>query len=62
MADGEEVDTKEVKANAEGKWLYSFDELPKYKNVEGKAQEIVYTISEIAPEGYAPSYDIQGNV
>ncbi len=62
MADGEEVDTQEVTENKEGKWLYSFDKLPKYKNVEGKAQEIVYTISEEAPEGYAPTYDMSGNV
>ncbi len=62
MADGEEVDTQVVTENKDGKWLYSFDELPKYKNVEGKAKDIVYTISEETPEGYAPSYDIQGNV
>lgn len=48
FANGEKVDTVKVKSNKEGNWTYSFKNLPKYK----EGQEIVYTISEEAVDGY----------
>ncbi|RRQ91184.1 hypothetical protein CUR52_15975 [Enterococcus faecalis] len=40
LADGEQVDSKEVTANED--WMYAFTNLPKFK--DGK--EIVYTVTE----------------
>ena len=40
LADGEQVDSKEVTANED--WTYAFTNLPKFK--DGK--EIVYTVTE----------------
>jgi len=49
LADGEEVEGKTLTVTGEGnEWSYEFKELPKYK--EGKA--IVYTVEEVAVEGY----------
>ena len=46
-----------VETSAEGRWKYSFPNLPKYKVTEGtegeERQEIVYTVEETeVPEGY----------
>jgi len=51
LADGEKVDSQEVKAGADGNWSWSFENLYKYENGE----EIVYTITEDAVEGYTAS-------
>ena len=47
-ADGREVSSKEVRADADGQWTYSFSDLPKYSN----GNEIVYTVSEDTVAGY----------
>ena len=46
FADGEEIDSKTVKADDSGKWAWSFTNLPKNKNVDGTVSEIKYTITE----------------
>ncbi len=60
-ADGELKDTKTV-TEADG-WKWAFTDLPKNKNVNGEVTEIVYTIEEVAVDGYKTvmkdgSYDI----
>ena len=47
-ADDVEIASKIVKEGANGDWTWSFENLPKYKN----GQEIRYTITEDAVEGY----------
>ena len=42
FANGEKIDSKAVKADAEGNWKYSFKNLPKYAN----GQLISYTVTE----------------
>ena len=57
LADGKPVDSKTVKADANGSWNYSFKDLPKYVN----GKEIVYTITEDAVEDYSTvinGYDV----
>lgn len=52
LANGDKTQKSvEVKADAEGKWEWSFTNLPKYEN----GQEIVYTVDEVAVEGYTSS-------
>ena len=51
LANGEIVDTVEVTAADE--WKYSFTGLAKYEN----GVEIVYTIEEVAVDGYKTTYD-----
>ena len=51
LANGEIVDTVEVTAADE--WKYSFTNLPKNEN----GVEIVYTIEEVAVDGYETTYD-----
>ena len=51
LANGEIVDTVEVTAADE--WKYSFTGLAKYEN----GVEIVYTIEEVAVDGYETTYD-----
>ena len=47
FANGEKIDSKAVKADAEGNWKYSFKNLPKYAN----GQLISYTVTEdVVPE------------
>ena len=48
MANGTEIDSKEVKADKDGNWSYQFTGLPKYE----KGQEIDYTVSEDAVKDY----------
>ncbi len=51
-ADGQEYTVKVVKST-DGKWNYTFTDLPKYSN----GQEIVYTIEEVnIAKGYTVSY------
>ncbi|MGY3776363.1 Cna B-type domain-containing protein [Helcococcus sueciensis] len=57
FANGKEVARKEVKADENGKWSYSFENLDKYENGE----EIVYAVAEEKVEGYVSQvngYDI----
>lgn len=57
FANGKEVARKEVKADENGNWSYSFENLDKYENGE----EIIYTVSEEKVEGYVSQvngYDI----
>lgn len=49
LADGEEINSKEVEADDEGEWNFSFTDLPKF-DTEGT--EIEYTIEEIDIVGY----------
>ena len=53
LADGTKKASKTITPNAEGKWEYTFENLPKNRN--GKA--IVYTIEEIKVEGYESKVD-----
>jgi pilin isopeptide linkage protein len=53
MANGEEIDRKQVKADKDGNWSYKFTGLPKYE----KGQEIDYTVSEDAIKGYQVKVD-----
>lgn len=46
--------SKTVTPNAEGKWEYTFENLPKYEN----GTEIKYTIEEVPVEGYVS--DVHG--
>ena len=48
LADGNKVNTQEVKPDDNGNWTYSFTDLPKFK----AGKEIVYTVTEEAVEGY----------
>ncbi|WP_139891617.1 Cna B-type domain-containing protein, partial [Bacillus sp. D386] len=48
LANGEEVANTKVEADEDGKWSYSFTNLPKYKN----GQEIEYSVSEVKVDGY----------
>ena len=52
-ADDVEIASKIVKEGANGDWTWSFENLPKYKN----GQEIRYTITEDAVEGYVAKVD-----
>lgn len=52
LADGEEVSSKEVTGEGDS-WTYEFTDLAKYK--DGK--EIVYTVAEVAVDGYTTSQD-----
>ena len=48
LANGTKVKTQEVTPDSNGNWAYSFKDLPKYE--DGK--EIVYSVAEVAVEGY----------
>ena len=48
FANGEKIDSKAVKADAEGNWKYSFKNLPKYAD----GQLISYTVTEDAVPEY----------
>ncbi len=52
LADGEKVDSKEVKKDEQGNWSWTFTDKPKYK----AGNEITYTITEDEVEGYTQSY------
>ena len=52
LANGQKVKTVKMTSDANGKWLHTFVNLPKYN--DGK--EITYTFSEEAVEGYEVSY------
>ncbi len=54
-ADGEEV--ADTTTNAAQEWKYEFDNLPKYKNVDNKPHEIVYTVDEDPVSGYTKGID-----
>ena len=54
-ADGEEV--ADTTTNASKEWKYEFDNLPKYKNVDNKPHEIVYTVDEDPVSGYTKGID-----
>ena len=55
MADGEKVDTIEIKAAEDGTWTGKFENLPVYSS----GKEIVYTVAEVLPEDsdYTASVD-----
>ena len=53
LADGEVVDSVEVKPDEDGMWTYAFTDLPKFK----AGKEIVYTVEEEAMDGYETSVD-----
>ncbi|WP_303974465.1 Cna B-type domain-containing protein [Streptococcus merionis] len=52
-ADGALVDSKDITPAADGTWKTDFTGLPKYKD----GHEIVYTIKEVAVDGYATTID-----
>ncbi|NCC80322.1 MAG: Cna B-type domain-containing protein, partial [Clostridia bacterium] len=49
MANGELMETKKVMPDEEGKWMYSFGELPKY---DEEHEPVDYVVEEEAVEGY----------
>ena len=53
LADGTKATSQTVTPNSEGKWEYTFENLPKYEN----GNEIVYTIEEVKVEGYESKID-----
>ena len=50
LADGSEVDSKAI--TADDNWTIIFENLPKYKNVNGIVTEIAYTLTEDAVTDY----------
>jgi LPXTG-motif cell wall-anchored protein len=54
FANGTEVQSTEVRANAEGEWGFTFAGLQKY---DGQGEEIVYTVSEDPVTGYTSTVD-----
>lgn len=52
-ADGEKIDSKVVKPDANGNWTWTFANLPVYK-AGAVGQKIVYTINEDEVSGYTP--------
>ena len=60
-ADGEEVASKQIdasSANEEGKWTWTFANLPKYDGVgeSDNPKEIAYTVTEDQVSGYTTTY------
>ncbi len=53
LANGEVVASQEVKPDLFGNWKYTFENLDKYAN----GVEIVYTVQEVAVEGYESAVD-----
>ena len=53
FANGTLLTSQTVSADADGNWNYSFTDLPKYAN----GQEITYTVTEDAVEGYTTELD-----
>lgn len=53
FADGTKLKSQSVSADADGNWSYSFTDLPKYAN----GQEITYTVTEDAVDGYTTEND-----
>ncbi|OJD70313.1 hypothetical protein BAU27_26740 [Bacillus sp. NH11B] len=49
LQNGTEFQTKEVKADKEGNWNFSFKDLPKY---DGQGNEFTYTVNEVKVNGY----------
>ena len=47
------ITSKQISPNSEGKWLYSFEDLPKYEN----GSEIKYILEEVNIDGYTKSFD-----
>lgn len=47
------ITSKQISPNSEGKWLYSFEDLPKYEN----GNEINYVLEEVNIDGYTKSFD-----
>ncbi len=56
-ADGEEIDSQEIKEDANGQWKYTFTDLYKFES----GQEIVYTITEEKVSNYEDPV-IEGSV
>ncbi len=57
LADGEQIDSMVVTPAADGTWSWRFDNLPKFKNVNGTVTKIQYSIEEIKVEGYESRKD-----
>ena len=56
LADGIEYTSATV-TPTNGNWSYTFEDVPKYKIVNGSAVEIVYTVTEDAVPGYSTDID-----
>ena len=54
LANGEPIQNPDVKPDENGKWKYSFKNLPKYDN---KGKELQYTVKEEPVEGYKSKID-----
>lgn len=64
LADGKQIQTKELRANNAGKWKYSFANLPMYRKDSNKKEKvkIAYTVKELAvPATYEVSYNKVNN-
>ena len=57
LADGEQIDSMVVMPAADGTWSWRFDNLPKFKNVNGMVTKIQYSIEEIKVDGYESKKD-----
>ena len=55
--DGEELDSTIIFEDENGDWNFSFENLPKNQNIDGKVSEIEYTIEEVVNFNYIASYD-----
>ncbi len=53
LADGQVIQTVKITPDADGNWIHTFRDLPKYKD----ETPIVYTITEDPVEGYTASID-----
>ena len=60
LADGEVVDTITLKADDNGTWSHTFENLPKYRNDGKGAQEIQYTVKEAAMADYTSATEKTG--
>ncbi len=60
LEDGEVVDTVTLRADADGNWSHTFENLPKYRNDGSGAQEIQYTVKEAAMADYTSATEKTG--
>lgn len=60
LEDGEVVDTVTLRADADGNWSHTFENLPKYRNDGSGAQEIQYIVKEAAMADYTSAAEKTG--
>lgn len=60
LADGNVTETITLKADNDGNWSHTFENLPKYRNDGNGAQEIKYTVKEAAMADYTSAVEKTG--